>query len=471
MALDDSSARIETHDPTMGRRARVVDVDATELVLVRADASDRPQPDTAAGTDRSGHAGHLGPVRVGRVEIETLVQVHPDAESRLVDRRRSAGTTRRRTGPSSGSVLANSNLTVGLRTLARVERDARPRGTRRRSACPMRSTPSASHAAIWASFASWAGCGRRCGPVRRFDGVNGTSRTQSDTDDFATPSSVAMSCSVMFRARMLPRPFLLLDLPAVAHAATVRRGCDTEARYVPPMGRDGTVGVGVIGRGFGQTVVAPVFDETEGCTLVDVVSPRDDGAVRALCERPDVDLVAVHAPPFLHPRVRHVPHSMPARRCSATSRSAPRSPTPRRWSRGRRRRRRGRAPQLRVPPPPRTDRAALADPGRRRSGTVEHIQWTVFGAGFRVPLRPYGWLFDRERGGGWIGAWGSHVIDFLRWTFGDLVDASARLRTDITERPDADGARAPVHRRGRVHRAALDRAPACRSPSTPPSWR
>ena len=76
-------------------------------------------------------------------------------------------------------------------------------------------------------------------------------------------------------------------------------------------------------------------------------------------------------------------------------------------------------------------------------GTVEHIQWTVFGAGFRVPLRPHGWLFDRERGGGWIGAWGSHVIDFLHWTFGDLVDPSARLRTDITERPDAEGTMHP----------------------------
>jgi predicted dehydrogenase len=72
-------------------------------------------------------------------------------------------------------------------------------------------------------------------------------------------------------------------------------------------------------------------------------------------------------------------------------------------------------------------------------GTVEHVQWTVFGAGFRVPMRPYGWLFDAQRGGGWIGAWGSHVIDFLRWTFGDLLDVSARLRTDITERPDRDG--------------------------------
>jgi predicted dehydrogenase len=31
------------------------------------------------------------------------------------------------------------------------------------------------------------------------------------------------------------------------------------------------------------------------------------------------------------------------------------------------------------------------------------------------------------------------VIDFVRWTFGDVVDASARLRTTIAERPDADG--------------------------------
>ena len=65
----------------------------------------------------------------------------------------------------------------------------------------MRSIPSTFKAAIWASFASWKGCGRFCGPVRRFDGVNGTSRTQSETDDLATPSSVAMSCRVMFRAR------------------------------------------------------------------------------------------------------------------------------------------------------------------------------------------------------------------------------------------------------------------------------
>ncbi len=207
------------------------------------------------------------------------------------------------------------------------------------------------------------------------------------------------------------------------------------------MGRDGTVGVGVIGRGFGQTVVAPVFDETEGCTLVDVVSPRDDATVRALCEHPDVDLVAVHAPPFLHPQC--VTWALDAGKAILCDKPFGTSAAD---------------AEAMAAAADDADAVALLNfefrhhPGRiaLRSllqdgaiGTVEHVQWTVFGAGFRVPMRPYGWLFDAERGGGWIGAWGSHVIDFLRWTFGDLVDASARLRTDIAERPDADG---NVHR-------------------------
>ena len=65
-----------------------------------------------------------------------------------------------------------------------------------------------------------------------------------------------------------------------------------------------TVRIGVVGTGFGARVVAPVFAETEGCEVVDVVSARDDAAVAALCARRDVDLVSVHSPPFLH--VAHV---------------------------------------------------------------------------------------------------------------------------------------------------------------------
>jgi predicted dehydrogenase len=195
--------------------------------------------------------------------------------------------------------------------------------------------------------------------------------------------------------------------------------------------------VAVIGRGFGQNVVAPVFAETDGCTLVDVVSPRDPETVRALCEHVDVDVVAVHAPPFLHRAcVTAALEAGKAVLCDkpfGTSAADAEAMEAAAHAAG--------AVAL-------TNFEFRHHPGRiaLRSllrdgavGTVEHVQWTVFGAGFRVPLRPYGWLFDRERGGGWIGAWGSHVIDFLRWTFGELGDAAARLRTDITERPDSDG--------------------------------
>ena len=43
------------------------------------------------------------------------------------------------------------------------------------------------------------------------------------------------------------------------------------------------VRVGVIGTGFGGAVVAAAFAATDGCTVVDVVTPRDADAVVALC--------------------------------------------------------------------------------------------------------------------------------------------------------------------------------------------
>ena len=195
--------------------------------------------------------------------------------------------------------------------------------------------------------------------------------------------------------------------------------------------------IGIVGRGFGARVVAPVFAETEGCEVVDVVSARDDAAVRDLCARADLDLVAVHSPPFLHPT--HVGYALDAGHAVLCDKPF------------------GRNAQ---------DAAAMLDharaagalhlgnlefryqPGRvalrelansGAVGTVEHVEVAQFSAGSRVPLRNYGWLFDVERGGGWIGAWGSHFLDYVRWAFGEVVECGAQLRTDIKERPDADG--------------------------------
>ena len=194
------------------------------------------------------------------------------------------------------------------------------------------------------------------------------------------------------------------------------------------------VRVGVIGTGFGASTVAPAFEATEGCTVVDLVTPRDDAAVAALCARDDVDLVSVHSPPFLH--VEHVRRAIDA----------------------------GHAVHCDKPFGLDADDAALMtelakdagvvnavnferrfDPGRERLrelihegaiGQPNHFQYSRFIA---VPGRPYSWLCSRALGGGWLAGQGSHLIDCCRWLFGEIVDAAAVLRVARHERPDTAG--------------------------------
>jgi len=220
------------------------------------------------------------------------------------------------------------------------------------------------------------------------------------------------------------------------HNRRVGETCERTCRGAEMSGAK-TVRVGVIGRGFGARVVAPVFAETDGCKVVDVVSPRDEAAVRALCARGDVDLVSVHSPPFLHAdHVRWAVDSGHAVLCDKPfGRDAHEAAVIHDVARE--------AGVLHFANfefrchPARERLRALVHEGA--VGAVEHFQWTAFSAASRLPLRRFGWLFDRELGGGWIGALGSHMIDYLIWSLGSIVDASAELRTTIAERPDADG--------------------------------
>ncbi|MGZ6955718.1 MAG: Gfo/Idh/MocA family protein [Acidimicrobiia bacterium] len=196
------------------------------------------------------------------------------------------------------------------------------------------------------------------------------------------------------------------------------------------------VRIGVVGRGFGARVVAPAFAATEGCEVVDVVSARDHEAVARLCARRDLDLVSAHAPPFLHATV--VEQALAAGHAVLCDK-------PFGADAGDARRMVAAARDVGV---------ALVnfefrqDPVRRRLrdlvrggalGAIDRVVWTHVSSSSRVPLRPFGWLFEREAGGGWIGAWGSHAVDALRWWLGDLVVESAVLRTAIAERPDETG--------------------------------
>ena len=193
--------------------------------------------------------------------------------------------------------------------------------------------------------------------------------------------------------------------------------------------------VAVIGTGFGARIVGDVY-RGEGME-VDVVSPRDPDAVRAAIAAP-VDLVSVHSPPFLH--AEHVGWAIEHGRAVLCDKPFGRSTAEAEAMLAA-----AEAAgvlhllnfEFRQEPTRVALRQALTD---GCIGDPVHLHWTAFISGSRHPLRRFGWLFDRDAGGGWIGAYGSHVIDTVRWLMGEITDATGICRTDITERPDVDGA-------------------------------
>jgi len=190
----------------------------------------------------------------------------------------------------------------------------------------------------------------------------------------------------------------------------------------------------VIGTGFGADVVARVYAELGIETQV--FSPRDDAAVRQACAVP-VDLVSVHSPPFLHRQ--HVlealangrnvlcdkPFGLDAVEAQEMLEAA---------------RNAGVLHFLNFEfreDPARAAMKRLIDEGA--VGEVLHLRWSMYSSVGRNPETPHGWLFDKAKGGGWIGAYGSHVVDCLHWLLGGIDTASALRRTDVTQRPDGAG--------------------------------
>lgn len=163
----------------------------------------------------------------------------------------------------------------------------------------------------------------------------------------------------------------------------------------------------VIGTGFGKHAAAPAY-ESAGFD-VEVVSPRDAAAVaRGLAS--GADLVSVHSPPFMH--VDHVSAALD--RGLAVMCDKPFGRTA-----GEATAMRDRAHAVGVPTFLNFEFRCrqswakvkeLADAGA--IGTPNHLSWNWFGNGLRG--RRYGWINDAGLGGGWIGAFGSHLIDFTR---------------------------------------------------------
>ncbi len=72
-------------------------------------------------------------------------------------------------------------------------------------------------------------------------------------------------------------------------------------------------------------------------------------------------------------------------------------------------------------------------------GDVRHVRADLLLETPDFAERPYSWWSQAERGGGVLGATGSHMIDGIQWMFGPVAVVRARLETFVKRRQDHAG--------------------------------
>jgi predicted dehydrogenase len=224
-----------------------------------------------------------------------------------------------------------------------------------------------------------------------------------------------------------------------------------------------TVRLGVIGTGFGRRVQIPALRLVPGAVVTAVASGSQDraqavaaefaiphayGGGEELARSSEVDCVIVASTPDAH--LRHATAALEAGKhvlcekpMALTAREAERMAAVA-----------GRHAGL-----ARIDHELRYEPNRVK--VRELIQAGAIGAvlHLELALRPYvrgdgrpgardapwNWWYDAARGGGILGAVGSHLIDLCRfWTASEVAEVSGRVATLVPERADEQGVRRRV---------------------------
>ena len=214
-----------------------------------------------------------------------------------------------------------------------------------------------------------------------------------------------------------------------------------------------TIGIGIIGAGFARSTQIPGFANCEGARLVAIASARREHAEevarefdipyvetdwRALVARDDIDLVSIVTPVVTHcemtlAAIEHgkavlceKPMAMnadEARRMTDAARDA------------------GVLAlidhELRFLPGRLKMREMLQ---RGEIGKVKHAS-VIFRSDSRAdPNRPWNWWSDKTKGGGALGAIGSHLIDAFRWLLdAEVSEVFCNLATHVRSRRDEGG--------------------------------
>lgn len=224
------------------------------------------------------------------------------------------------------------------------------------------------------------------------------------------------------------------------------------------------VRIGIIGTGFARRVQLPGLRLVSGAEVVAIASGRrtnadavarefaiprafDDGAALAAAE--GVDLVIIASPPDSHERYaiaaleagKHVlcekPIALNAGEATRMLAAAERRPAQVAWV----------DHELRFEPNRRKARDLIRDGA---IGELRHLELSLKpyrrGDGrLQASAAPWGWWYDATRGGGLLGAVGSHLIDLCRyWCGAEITDVAGRVATFGPSRPDGAGVLHPA---------------------------
>ncbi|WP_019499248.1 Gfo/Idh/MocA family protein [Pseudanabaena sp. PCC 6802] len=217
------------------------------------------------------------------------------------------------------------------------------------------------------------------------------------------------------------------------------------------------IGIGIIGTGFGQIVHIPGFQAHPDTEVVAVYHRRLDKAQQIadkfgiphsytnlgdLLAIPDVQAVSISTPPFLHFEAakaaiaagKHVllekPTTLNVDEAIALYKLAQNKGT-----------------IVTMDFEFRTcphwcylkDLMAQGYAGKTRLITID---WLVQGRA--DAKRAWNWYSQKARGGGALGALGSHTFDYVDWLFGPISRLCGQLSTAIPTRPDVNGVLHPV---------------------------
>ncbi len=214
-----------------------------------------------------------------------------------------------------------------------------------------------------------------------------------------------------------------------------------------------SIGVGIIGTGFGALVQLPGFLQVPGAQVIGIAS-KDPGRSAALAEQhhlpqafqsaeeliahPSVQLVSIATPPLDHHRLtlaaikagKHVlcekPFTFHGAQAKELLDAAQVADV-----------RHAVDFEFRELPTLQLLHSELLSIGNLQSATFEWMVGT-----WADHARPWRWQCDKNLGGGVMGALGVHLFDAAEWLCGPMQKLKGHLHTKITERPSDSGTKA-----------------------------